>query len=95
MNQRSKILLAAASLFLLPLSASALPPDCGNRCLPTTPCTILCMEASYVSNCGEYGICNYTQPLQPSEPQASVQPAPVQTDDADLVCRAPVEQARG
>ncbi|NOK23109.1 hypothetical protein [Corallococcus carmarthensis] len=95
MNPRSKTLLAAASLFLLPLSASALPPDCDSQCKPTRSCTLLCTMGSSVITCGEYGICSGASPVAPSDPRASAQPAPAQADEAEPVCRAPADQAQG
>ncbi|NNC21845.1 hypothetical protein HRD49_21730 [Corallococcus exiguus] len=96
MNQRSKLLLAAASMLLLPLTASARPPECDNQCSPTRSCTLLCTMGSSVITCGEFGVCSGALPVQPSEPQASAQqPAPAQADDTEAVCRAPDDQAQG
>ncbi|MHA7631244.1 hypothetical protein [Corallococcus sp. M7] len=83
-----------AFLALAPLTAGALPQDCGDACNPSSGCSKLCViGARTIITCGEYGVCGI--PVAPSEPQASVQPAPVQSDDAEAVCRAPADQAQG
>lgn len=94
MKLLSRSLLLAPVVLLAPLSASALPPDCDVQCKPTRSCTLLCTDISSVITCGEYGVCSGALPVQPSEPQASVQTAPESSDEAsDLICREP--EARG
>ena len=88
-------LLLVPALLLAPLTASARPPDCTNDYCETVPCTALCLEAGRITTCGGYGICIGASPVAPSEPQASVQPAPSQTEEdaSEAVCREP--EARG
>ncbi|RYZ42029.1 MAG: hypothetical protein EOO71_09845 [Myxococcaceae bacterium] len=94
MKMISKTFLAgAAVLFLAPLTASALPLQCDQRCKPTTPCTIVCAVGGFVITCGDYGTCAGASRVAPSEPQASVQPTT--TEDADLTCHEPAPEARG
>ena len=100
MNLLRRTLLLVPTLLLAPLSASALPPYppyCDYKCTPITPCNTWCLDTDgSATTCRDAGYCS-SMLEQPSEPQSSVQPAPTQieTDDADLVCRAPVEQAQG
>ncbi|MGE6758946.1 hypothetical protein ACQKGO_13085 [Corallococcus interemptor] len=75
-----------------PLTASARPPDCTNDYCERESCAELCLEAGHIITCGDYGVCIGSPVAQPSEPQASVQPA--DTGDApEAVCREP--EARG
>ncbi|WP_208729910.1 hypothetical protein [Corallococcus exercitus] len=46
------------------------------------------------TTCRDVGLCHNAL-VQPSEPQSSAQPTQIETDDAERVCRAPVEQAQG
>ncbi|MBZ4331568.1 hypothetical protein NR800_08730 [Corallococcus interemptor] len=89
----SKTLLAGAvGLILAPLTALAAPRPCELQCKPTSSCAYLCDNGGEVITCAEFGICSGLSPAAPSEPQASVQPAP--SDDVpEAACRAP--EARG
>ncbi|WP_223631589.1 hypothetical protein [Corallococcus sp. EGB] len=96
MKHTKTLLAGAVGLFLLPLTAGAAPRPCPEQCKPTSSCGLLCDNGGEIIRCSEYGICSGLLQVAPSEPQASAQqPAPAQADDAELVCRAPVEQAQG
>ncbi|MBN8467968.1 hypothetical protein JYJ95_15710 [Corallococcus exiguus] len=85
-------LLLVPALLLAPLTASARPPDCTNTYCEQESCAALCLEAGHIITCGDYGVCIGSPVAQPSEQQASVQPA--DTDDtSEAVCREP--EARG
>ncbi|WP_375759269.1 hypothetical protein [Corallococcus exercitus] len=100
MNLLRRSLLLIPALLLAPLSASAAAPYypyCEYKCTGQTECNTPCWDFDRsIITCGEAGYCNGLM-AKPSEPQSSVQPAPAQleTDDAELVCRAPVEQVQG
>lgn len=94
MNRTKALLVGAVGSFLLPLTASAIPPECFEQCQPTSSCSLLCYDGR-VTTCGAYGICGDLM-IAPSEPQASAQqPAPAQADAEEAVCRAPADQAQG
>ncbi|NOK23108.1 hypothetical protein [Corallococcus carmarthensis] len=86
-------LLLVPALLLAPLTASARPPDCTNTYCESEWCGSPCLEAGHIITCGDYGVC--IPSAAPSEPQASVQPAPTQADEdaSEAVCREP--EARG
>ncbi|MHA7631245.1 hypothetical protein [Corallococcus sp. M7] len=96
MNLIRRSLLLIPALLLAPLSANAYPPYCDYKCTSGTTCSTVCWDTdgSFIT-CGEAGLCD-GMVAQPSEPRSSVQPEPTQleTDDAEFVCRAPVEQAQ-
>ncbi|NVJ25010.1 hypothetical protein HUW62_27660 [Myxococcus sp. AM011] len=50
------LLVGVAALALSPTSASALPRDCDERCLSTTPCWVVCALPwnTTVVTCGEW-----------------------------------------
>ncbi|NMO13903.1 hypothetical protein HPC49_08345 [Pyxidicoccus fallax] len=101
MNLLRRSLLLIPALFLAPLSASAAAPYypyCDYKCVGQWECSTPCWDFDRtITTCGEYfGVCDGLT-AQPSEVQAFVQPEAAQqeTDDAALICRAPVEQAQG
>ncbi|MBN8233007.1 hypothetical protein JYK02_36385 [Corallococcus macrosporus] len=100
MNLLRRSLLLVPALLLAPLSASAGAPAfpyCDAKCTFGTTCNTPCWDFDRtIITCGEAGLCD-GMVAPPSQPQSSVQPesTQVETDDAELVCHAPVEQAQG